>query len=109
MQVVSGIKRKPRGIDLPYELDIFLHVGAEISSTCDPSGLHVPRVSVAKRRMTGQIRINRDEVREAPDLKSFLQSTIHRAVKQMIEHIAARDATVDADVEIREVAFLGEQ
>ncbi|PTR30341.1 hypothetical protein C8K36_102189 [Rhodococcus sp. OK519] len=102
------IKRELRNVDLSYELDIFLHVGGAISSIEGPSGLYAPRVSVAQRRMTAQIRINRADVLDAPDLSRFLRQTIHVALQQMIERIAARDKTVDADDEIRKLAFLVE-
>lgn len=108
VEAVTTIKREFRGIDLLYELDILLHVGGEVSSTTGPSGLHAPRVSVAKRRMTGQIRVNRHDVREAEDPDRFLRQTIHRAVREMIERIAAKDATVDAAAELRKIVSPGE-
>jgi len=102
------IKRELRDVDLPYELDILLHVGGDISTTEEPTGLYAPRVSVAQRRMTAQIRINRADILGAPDLNRFLRQTIRAALQQMIERIAAKDETIDADAEIRKLAFLVE-
>ncbi|WP_345351172.1 hypothetical protein [Rhodococcus olei] len=102
----TAVKQELRDVDLVYELDILLHVGGVISSIEDPTGLYAPRVSVAQRRMTAQIRVNRADVLDAPDLSGFLRQTIRVALQQMIERIAARDRTVDADAEIRKLAFL---
>ncbi|MGW0041218.1 hypothetical protein [Rhodococcus sp. NPDC003348] len=106
VEATTAIKQELRDVELPYELDILLHMGGTISSTTDPTGLYAPRVSVAQRRMTAQIRINRADVLDAPDLRGFLRQTIHRAVQRMIERVAAKDKTVDADAEIRKLAFL---
>ncbi|WP_157050777.1 hypothetical protein [Rhodococcus sp. RD6.2] len=104
----AAIKRSLRDIDFAYELDILLHVGGEISSTTDPTGLYAPRVSVAQRRMTAQIRVNRSDIRDASELSGFLRQAIFLALQQMIERIAAKDKTVDVDAEIRKIVFLTE-
>lgn len=104
----TAIKRTLRDIDFAYELDILLHVGGEISSTTDPTGLYAPRVSVAQRRMTAQIRVNRSDIHEASELSGFLRQAIFLALQQMIERIAAKDKAVDVDAETRKIVFLTE-
>jgi hypothetical protein len=104
----AAIKRSLRDIDFAYELDVLLHVGGEISSTTDPTGLYAPRVSVAQRRMTAQIRVNRSDIRDASELSGSLRQAIFLALQQMIERIAAKDKTVDVDAEIHKIVFLTE-
>ena len=104
----TAIKRSLRDIDFAYELDILLHVGGEISSTTDPTGLYAPRVSVPQRRMTAQIRVNRSDIRDASEPSGFLRQAIFLALQQMIERIAAKDKAVDVDAETRKIVFLTE-
>ncbi|CAM2991077.1 hypothetical protein RHDE110596_10880 [Prescottella defluvii] len=96
---VTRVKRRLGVLRFAYDLDVLLHVGGSISSTDGPPGLRHPRVSVAKRSMTAQIHIGRADVRTASDPDAFVRETITRAVRQMIERIAAKDRGVDAATE----------
>lgn len=91
---------------LPYDLDILLYVGGDISTSDKPTGLHAPRVSVARRTMTAQIHVGRDELAAAADAREFLHEVIHSAVREMITRIAAKDPSVDAEVEIAKIDAL---
>lgn len=104
----TAIKRSLRDIDFAYELDILLHIGGEISSTTDQTGLYAPRVSVAQRRMTAQIRVNRSDIRDVSELSGFLRQAMFLALQQIIERIAAKDKAVDVDTETRKIVFLTE-
>lgn len=108
-EVILPTKQVTRALGellLPYDLDILLYVGGDISTSDKPTGLHAPRVSVARRTMTGQIHVGRDELAAADDLREFLRNVIHSAVREMITRIAAKDPTVDAEVEIAKIDAL---
>lgn len=106
VEEMTRLKHELRELSFPYDFDMFLHIGGEVSSTDDPTGLHAPRVSVAKRSATAQIRMSADDILAASDRRDFLRRTIHGAVQQMIQRVAAKDKSVDADAESDKIAFL---
>lgn len=106
VEELTRLKQQLRELSFPYDFDMFLHIGGEVSSTDGQTGLHAPRVSVAKRSATAQIRMSADDTLAASDRRDFLRRTIHRAVQQMIQRVAAKDKSVDADVESDKIAFL---
>lgn len=103
---LTRLKIELRELSFPYDFDMFLHIGGDVSSTDGPTGLYAPRVSIAKRSATAQIRIGADDILTASDRRGFLRRTIHEAVRQMIERVAAKDKSVDVDVESGKIAFL---
>lgn len=106
IEEVGRIKQHLRTVDFSYQLDLFLTVGGEITPVPRPSGLRNPRVFLARRTVTGEIRISDDDVSAAPDPVAFLRQTIHGAVDDLIGRIAARDAAFDADAVLGKIAFL---
>jgi hypothetical protein len=109
IEEVGRIKQHLRTMDFSYQLDLFLTVGGEITPVPRPSGLRNPRVFLARRTVTGEIRISNDDVGAASDPVAFLRQTIHGAVDDLIGRIAARDAAFDADAERGKIAFLIEE
>ncbi|MCR1783170.1 hypothetical protein KVF89_11555 [Nocardioides carbamazepini] len=103
---LARIKQRVRTVRFSYHFDLFLTVGGEITPVPSPSGLRTPRVFLSRRTVTGEIRIGNDDASAASDPVTFLRQTIHMAVADLISRIAARDATVDADADLRKIALL---
>lgn len=103
---LGRIKQHLRAVDFSYHFDLFLTIGGEITPVPGRSGLRTPRVFLSRRTVTGEIRISNDDVSAAPDPVAFLRQTIHTAVADLIDRIAARDPGFDADAERGKIAFL---
>ena len=103
VEATRRITRQLSDVTLTYNLDIFLYLAGDISSTEKTTGLHAPRVSLAKQTMTAQIHIRRDDLKSADDLKGFLEETIYQALHEMITRIATKDASVDAGAETAKI------
>lgn len=103
---VTRVKRRLSVLRFAYDLDVLLHVGGSVSSTDGATGLRNPRVSVAKRSVTAQIHIARADVEAAVDPDAFVRETITRAVRRIIERIAAKDRGVDAVTEETKLRIL---
>jgi hypothetical protein len=106
LEELASIRHQMRAVSFSYDFDLFLTVGGEITPVPGPSGLRTPRVFLSRRTVTGEIRIIDDDVSGSPDPVAFLRQTIHRAVAELMDRIAARDDAVDAEAERRKIAFL---
>lgn len=102
------IKQRLRDEAFSYDLDLFLTVGGDITPGEGPSGLRTPRVSLARRRATGEIHVGRDEASAAPDPVEFLRHTIHAALFALLTRVAAKDAEVDVATELAKIVFLAD-
>lgn len=106
IEEVAWIKQYLLTVGFSYDFDLLLMVGGEITPVPPPSGLRSPRVFLSRRTVTGEIRINHEDVSAAPDPVVFLRQTIHRAIDDLIDRIAARDSAFDADAERQKISFL---
>lgn len=79
-----------------YEIDLLLRIGGDIVSITDATGLYNPRVSVAKHKMTGNILINGEQALASATPAKLLRTTIHGAVCDIFDRIAARGKEFDA-------------
>lgn len=109
IEELAWITRGLRAVRFSYHFDLFLTVGGEISPVSGPSGLRAPRVYLARRTVTGEVRVSKDEVSAAPEPRAFMRQTIHAAVADLLSRVAARDAAFDADTERTKIAFLVEE
>lgn len=96
----TRLRALTRDLRFAYDYDLFLHIGGEISTADGPSGVHAPRVSVAKRTVTAQIRVHRDDAAAAADPEALLRHTIHIAMEQLIHRTASKDRSVDEATEL---------
>lgn len=101
-QIIDEMEAVP----LAYTMDVMIYVGGDFLDITDPTGLYSPRVSVAKKTASGVIQMNTEEVLTSEAPKAFMRTTIHNALVEMIDRIAAKDKAVDADVEREKIAFL---
>lgn len=106
IEEVARIKQHLRTGGFSYDFDLLLMVGGEITPVPRPSGLQTPRVFLSRRTVTGEIRISNEDVSTAPDPIVFLRKTIHMAINDLIDRIAARGSAFDADAERQKISFL---
>ncbi|MGO3885460.1 MAG: hypothetical protein ACTJHU_04105 [Mycetocola sp.] len=107
IEELGRIKQHARTVPLAYSFDLSLLVGGDITPGEGPSGLTSPRVSTARRTVTGTIQITRDEVDAAADPVGFVRQTIQSAIDDLITRIAARDGNYDAEAERQRLVFVG--
>lgn len=100
------IRTHLQDIPFDYDLDMFLVVGGNLRVITDPSGLKIPRVSLAKKRVTASIMLNSQEVLSAQDPRGLMRSVIYEAVCQVMGRIAARDKAFDKSAELKKLDFL---
>lgn len=97
---VAQLKRQLGELSFDYDFDLFLHVGGEISSAEGPTGLHAPRVSVAKRTVTAQIRVRAEDLANASEPSVTLRRIIRDALVELVGRVAGKDKSVDASAEL---------
>lgn len=93
-------------VPLAYTIDMMLYVGGDFLEITDPTGVYSPRVSQAKKVATCVIQMNTEEVLTAKNPSGLLRATFYKALTEMIDRIAAKDKSVDAEAEKTKVAFL---
>ena len=109
IEALAQIKHRLRQASFSYDFDLFLTIGGDITPGVGSSGLHTPRVFLKRRRVTGEIRMTREDISSAAEPAALLRQTIHEAVSELIGLVAVRDATLEADAERAKIAFLLEK
>lgn len=89
-----------------YDLDLFLHIGGEISAGDGVTGLKNPRVSLAKRSATGQLSLAAADAAQAEDPAAFLRHVVYDGAADLIKRIAKKDPTVDEAAELAKLSRL---
>lgn len=103
---IQRIRKILKPMRFGYEIDLLLRIGGDVIRITDATGLHHPRVSVAKHKVTGNILINGEQALASDTPAKLLRTTIHAAVCDIFDRIAARDKEFDADAARAKVAFL---
>ena len=106
IEEAARITQRLRSQTFAYDLDLFLSVGGDVTPGEEPSGLRNPRVSLARRRATGEILVSRDGASAAPDPVGFFRETVHASLVELLTRVAAKDAQVDVTTDLEKVAFL---
>lgn len=96
---VALLKRQLRELGFAYDVDLLLHLGGEISSAEGASGLYAPRVSVAKRTVTAQIRVRQQDLADAAEPSATLRRIISDALVELVGRVAGKDKSLDASAE----------
>ncbi|MFF8818416.1 hypothetical protein ACF07D_10525 [Leucobacter sp. NPDC015123] len=94
------ITRNLADAEFAYDIDLFLHIGGEVTPGDGATGLRNPRVSTAKRVATAQLIATADDAEAAPDASRYLRELVRRSAAELIARIAAKDRTVDEEAEL---------
>lgn len=108
-EVITELKRlqtELRGLEWGYEYDLFVMVGGDLTVVSEPTGLHRPRVRLAARTVSGEIRYNSAEVLRGEEPAVLLRRGLLDALEQLVARVAARDIEFDADTERARLASL---
>lgn len=103
---LDAIERRFEAAEFDYQMDLMLFVGGDMMHVSDPTGMHSPKVSVPKRRVTARIAMNDDDVRNAEEPDRFLRDVIHDSVKDLIERISAKDRSFNKNDALEAIEFL---
>lgn len=93
-------------VDLAYKLEMTLYAGGDFLEITDPTGVYSPRVSATARTAKFVVQLNNQDVMTQDDPASYLRKTIHSALCEMIDRIAASDKTYDPEIERGRIEFL---
>lgn len=108
-EVVTQLKllqAELRCLDLGYDYDLFVTVGGDLTVVTEPTGLHRPRVRVATRTVSGELRYNSEELLRAENPADTLRRGMLDALEQLVARVTARDPEFDADTERTRLAAL---
>lgn len=100
------ITRDLADAEFAYDIDLFLHIGGEVTPGDDTTGLRNPRVSVPKRVVTAQLLVTADDAAAAPDPARYLRELVHEAAAELIARVAAKDRAVDEQTELAKLGPL---
>ncbi len=88
-----------RDLEWGYDYDLFVTVGGDLTVISEPTGLHRPRVRLAARTASGELRFNSDEVLRGNDPATMLRSGVIEALGMLVDRVAARDPEFDAEAD----------
>ena len=88
------ITRNLADAEFAYGIDLFLHIGGEVTPGDGATGLRNPRVSIA------QLIVTADDAEAAPDASRYLRELVHKSAAELIARIAAKDRTADEAAEL---------
>ena len=71
-----------------------------------PTALLRPRVLLAKRRASGELRLNSDDVLRTTDPAARLRPAVHDVLDELVTRVARRVPGFDAESERARFAFL---
>ena len=91
---------------MQYDFDLFVVVGGDITVVTDPTGIRLPHVFLGRRTATAQVQMNTDDVMGVSEPRTFLYTTIHAALTELIARVSYRDNDFDADGERAKIEFL---
>ena len=97
-----------RDLEWGYDYDLFVTVGGDLTVVSEPTGLHRPRVRLAARTVSGELRYNSEEILRAQDPAPLLRRGLLDALEALVARVAARDRAFDADTELARLAALRE-
>ena len=83
--------------EFAYDFDLSFTVGSEFVPVTKPTGLDCPRVSTAKKKVTGTIFIREDDTKKASDRTAFMRKVFRESLKEVLQRTAKKDPTFDAD------------
>lgn len=106
IEELSRLRHRLRGIAMQYDFDLFVVVGGDITVVTDPTGIRLPRVFLGRRTATAQVQMNTDDVMGVSEPRTFLYTTIHAALTELIARVSYRDNDFDADGERAKIEFL---
>ncbi len=108
-EVVTELKRlqrELRGREWGCDYDLFVTVGGDLTVVSEPTGLHRPRVRLAKRTASGELRYNSAEVSRTDEPAAVLRRGLLDALEELVARVAARDPGFDASTERARLASL---
>ncbi|WKU02983.1 hypothetical protein [Micromonospora sp. HUAS LYJ1] len=103
---LKRLQRELRGREWGYDYDLFVTVGGDLSVVSEPTGLRRPRVHLAARTVSGELRYNSEEVLRAEQPAALLRSGLLDALEKLVARVAARDVEFDAGTERARLASL---
>ncbi|BAH31952.1 MULTISPECIES: hypothetical protein [Rhodococcus] len=106
IEELTRLRHRLRGIAMQYDFDLFVVVGGDITVVTDPTGIRLPRVFLGRRTATAQVQMNTDDVMGVSEPRTFLYTTIHAALTELIARVSYRDNDFDADGERAKIEFL---
>lgn len=106
IEELTRLRHRLRRIAMQYDFDLFVVVGGDITVVTDPTGIRLPRVFLGRRTATAQVQMNTDDVMGVSEPRTFLYTTIHAALTELIARVSYRDNDFDADGERAKIEFL---
>ncbi|MEV6705721.1 hypothetical protein [Micromonospora wenchangensis] len=107
--MITELKRlqtELRGLEWGYDYDLFVTVGGDLTVVSEPTGLHRPRVRLATRTVSGELRYNSADVLRAGQPAALLRGGLLDALEKLVARVAARDVEFDVDTERARIASL---
>ena len=107
--VITELKRLQmefRELPWGYDYDLFVTVGGDLTVVSEDTGLHRPRVRLAARTVSGELRYNSEEISRTEDPATLLRRGLLDALNELVTRVAARDPDFDADTERERLASL---
>ncbi|WP_431919157.1 hypothetical protein [Micromonospora wenchangensis] len=108
-EVITELKRlqtELRGLEWGYDYDLFVTVGGDLTVVSEPTGLQRPRVRLATRTVSGELRYNSADVLRAGQPAALLRGGLLDALEELVARVAARDVEFDVDTERARLASL---
>ncbi|MFB9926973.1 hypothetical protein ACFORO_19260 [Amycolatopsis halotolerans] len=93
-------------LEWQFDFDLFVTVGGDLTVVTEPTGLRRPRVMLAKRTVSGELRFNSEEVLRTTDPAALLRPAVRAALDELVTRVAARVPDFDAESERARFAFL---
>ncbi|MGW4399848.1 hypothetical protein ACWEHA_31555 [Amycolatopsis nivea] len=103
---LTRLKARLRPLAWQFGFDLFVTVGGDLTVVTEPTGLHRPRVLLAKRVASGELRFNSDDVLRTTDPAALLRPAVHDALDHLVTRVAQRVPGFDAESERARFAFL---
>ncbi|WP_194820867.1 hypothetical protein [Micromonospora sp. S-DT3-3-22] len=108
-EVITELKRlqtELHGLEWGYDYDLFVTVGGDLTVVSEPTGLQRPRLRLATRTVSGELRYNSEDVLRAGQPAALLRSGLLDALEKLVTRVAARDVEFDVDTERARLASL---
>ncbi|UKD56898.1 hypothetical protein L3Q65_09305 [Amycolatopsis sp. FU40] len=103
---LARLKAGLRPLDWQFGYDLFVTVGGDLTVVTEPTALLRPRVMLAERRASGELRLNSDDVLRTTDPAALLRPAVHDALGELVTRVARRVPGFDAESERARFAFL---
>ncbi|MBB1158392.1 hypothetical protein [Amycolatopsis dendrobii] len=103
---LTRLKAGLRPLDWQFGYDLFVTVGGDLTVVTEPTALLSPRVMLAERRASGELRLNSDDVLRTTDPAALLRPAVHDALGELVTRAARRVPGFDAESERARFAFL---